>query len=161
MSPTELEQLLDEVTLERRSFLKKMILAMGYAAPIVSVFSMEAMNIGSAMAQISNLCSNFELQVSTTASPDPVIKGENLTYTIKLLPCFPTKTTFPISTGVVTFTDPLPTGTTFVSATQTQGVPFTLTTPAVGDNGIVSGVSSSDLSHTTTVIFEIVVRVLP
>lgn len=160
MSPTELEQLLDEVTLERRSFLKKMILAMGYAAPIVSVFSMEAMNIGSAMAQVSNICSNFELQVSTTASSDPVIKGENLTYTIELLPCTSSGYSYR-STGVVTFTDPLPTGTTFVSATQKQGVPFTLTTPAVGDNGDVSGFSSSDIGNKTTVIFEIVVRVLP
>lgn len=160
MSPTELEQLLDEVTLERRSFLKKMILAMGYAAPIVSVFSMEAMNIGSAMAQVSNLCSNYELQVSTTASSDPVIKGENLTYTIELLPCVPSGF-LPRSAGVVTFTDPLPTGTTFVSATQKQGVPFTLTTPAVGDNGIVSGVSNLNLNSTTIAIFEIVVLVLP
>lgn len=155
MSPTELEQLLDEVTLERRSFLKKMILAMGYAAPIVSVFSMEAMNIGSAMAQVSNICSNFELQVEKTASSDSVVKGEQLTYTIKLLPCLG-------SGGIVTFSDALPVGTTFVSATQISGsTPFTLTTPAVGDGGIVSGVSDGTLGNFIVSVFEIVVLVLP
>lgn len=155
MSPTELEQLLDEVTLERRSFLKKMILAMGYAAPIVSVFSMEAMNIGSAMAQVSNMCSNFELQVEKTAFSDPVVKGEQLTYTIELLPCGDFG-------GIVTFSDQLPVGTTFVSARQTSGfTTFTLTTPAVGDGGTVSGVSNSGVGQGTKSVFEIVVLVLP
>ena len=160
MSPTELEQILDEVGAERRGFLKKMILSMGYAAPIVSVFSMEVMNMGSAMAQISNMCSNFELLVEKTASTDPVIKGENLTYTIEILPCklFP----YQSNPGIVTFSDQLPVGTTFVSAQQTQGnINFTLTTPPVGGTGPVSGVSDSNMHNHSITIIEIVVKVLP
>ncbi len=155
MSIAELEQMLDKAGVERRGFLKKMILSMGYATPIVSVFSMELVNMESAMAEVSNICSNLEMQVAVTASTDPVVKGENVTYTIQVLPCGAK------GANNASFSDTLPAGTTFVSATQTQGTDqFALSTPAVGEHGIVSG-TSSFISNREITIFEIVVRVEP
>ena len=155
----ELEQLLKEVEPGRRKFLKELLLGMSYATPIVSVFTMQALNIDSAMAAISNICSNIAgpnlIEVEKTAAPDPVIAGQNLTYTIRLKSCGV------VAPGTsVTFTDDLPGDTTFVSVQHISGPLFTFTFPAVGTNGTVVGTSSVPMNHDDVTVIEIVVKVL-
>ena len=55
------------------------------------------------------------LSVTKTDSPDPIIVGENLTYTLVVINDGPDE-----STGVL-LTDNLPDNVEFVSATPTQG----------------------------------------
>ncbi len=157
MSKDELEQLLKEVEPGRRDFLKKLMLGMSYLTPIVSVFTMEALTIDSAMAQMSNICSNLgNLQIEKTVSPAAVVEGEQLTYTIKVRACHP------LPTGPMSFSDTLPPNTKFVSAQQTSGPPFTLTKPPVGsEGGTVSGVQNSPPIDESVSIFEIVIVALP
>ncbi len=56
-----------------------------------------------------------DLSITKTDSPDPVLVGQNLTYTITVTNNGPT------SAAAVTVTDTLPGGVTFVSATPSQG----------------------------------------
>lgn len=158
MSKDELEHLLKEVEPGRRDFLKKLLLGVGYLTPIVSVFTMQALTIDSAMAQVSNMCSNLgDLQIEKTVSPQVVVAGEHLTYTIKLAACYPFRDKLLLS-----FSDPLPAGTTFVSAQQISGPSFTLTKPAVGsEGGTVSGLADALAYDESESVFEIVVLTLP
>jgi uncharacterized repeat protein (TIGR01451 family) len=70
--------------------------------------------------------------VTKVDTPDPVIAGNLLTYTISA--------TQPGPADALNFTvsDPLPSGTVFISAVAAPGA--TLTTPAVGVNGTVTAV---------------------
>ena len=56
-----------------------------------------------------------DLSISKTASPDPVVAGEHLTYTLLV------SNNGPSSNGEVTVTDALPAGTTYVGFTADQG----------------------------------------
>ncbi len=71
-----------------------------------------------------------DLVVGKLDSPDPVMAGSNVTYTITVQNLGPND-----ATGV-TMSDPLPAQMTFVSLTSPGG--WTLTAPAVGTNGTVS-----------------------
>ena len=70
--------------------------------------------------------------VTKTSAAGPVLAGNDITYTITVL------NTGPSDAQTVALTDPLPADTTFVSDTQTAGLPFTLTGPAVGGTGTIS-----------------------
>jgi uncharacterized repeat protein (TIGR01451 family) len=70
-----------------------------------------------------------DLSITKTDSPDPVVAGTNLTYTITVTNSGPD----PAST--VEWTDTLPAGTTFVSLPAVGG--WSCTTPAVGAGGTV------------------------
>ena len=59
--------------------------------------------------------SGADLAVTKGGAPDPIIEGDNLTYTLNVTNSGPSGATN------VTLTDPLPTGVTFVSATSAQG----------------------------------------
>ena len=56
-----------------------------------------------------------DIVVSATASPDPALLGQNLTYTVAVT------NTRPISAAAVVLTNVLPANVNFVSATSTQG----------------------------------------
>ncbi|MEA3210564.1 MAG: hypothetical protein QOE70_3621 [Chthoniobacter sp.] len=93
-----------------------------------------------------------DLAVTKNDSPDPVIAGNNVTYTINLA-----------NNGVsnaqsVTLTDAVPAGTTFVSAAVTTGSGWTITAPAVGGTGNVV-FSKSTVGATETGVFTIVAKV--
>jgi uncharacterized repeat protein (TIGR01451 family) len=92
------------------------------------------------------------LAVSKTDSPDPVVAGTNLTYTITLT------NTGSGTADTVSLSDVIPAGTTFVSATQTSGPAFTLTTPPVGGTGTFSATAAT-LSGGATANFTLVVNV--
>ena len=70
------------------------------------------------------------LSISKVDSPDPVIAGTNLEYTVTVTNAGPS------STGPLSLDDSLPAGTTFVSLSEPAG--WTCSTPLVGDPGSVS-----------------------
>ncbi len=83
----------------------------------------------------TNICDTIPIAFSAdlsgtkTATPDPVIAGNLLTYTITA------NNAGPSAAFNEMITDPLPVGTVFISAVASPGA--TLMTPAVGANGIV------------------------
>ncbi|MGE0129547.1 MAG: hypothetical protein AB7U82_15830 [Blastocatellales bacterium] len=87
-------------------------------------------------ANSTNICDTvnviFRADLSGTKvdSPDPVIAGNLLTYTITA------NNAGPSAALNLKITDPLPTGTVFISAVASPGA--TLTTPAVNANGAVT-----------------------
>ena len=84
----------------------------------------------------------------------PVLAGTDITYTITVL------NTGPSDAQTVALTDPLPADTTFVSDTQTLGLPFTLTGPAVGGTGTISDtIATLPLGDSAT--FTVVLLVSP
>lgn len=73
-----------------------------------------------------------DLAVKQTG-PSSILPGATATYTIKVT------NNGPSDSQSVSFSDPLPTGMTFVSLTQNSGPTFTLNSPPVGTNGTVAG----------------------
>jgi uncharacterized repeat protein (TIGR01451 family) len=92
-----------------------------------------------------------DLEVTKTDSPDPVIAGNNITYTINF------KNNGPNASGA-TVTDATPAGTTFVSASVTTGTGWSVMNPAVGGTGNVV-FSKALVAQDETAVFEIVVKV--
>jgi uncharacterized repeat protein (TIGR01451 family) len=93
-----------------------------------------------------------DLSVITAASPDPVLAGNDLTYTLEV------SNSGPAQADSVTLSDAVPAGTTFVSASQTSGPAFTLTTPAAGGTGTFKATRAT-LALGATAKFTMVVRV--
>ena len=73
-----------------------------------------------------------DLAVTVTASPDPVLSGQTMTFNVSVANLGPS-----VADDLV-MTDVLPVGTTFVSCTSTH-IFATCTGPAVGSNGTVTG----------------------
>src|SRR6185369_13348461 len=92
-----------------------------------------------------------DLEVTKTDSPDPVIAGNNLTYTINFTNHGPN------NTGA-TVTDATPAGTTFVSASVTSGSGWSTTDPGVGNTGNVV-FSKASTANGETAVFQMVVKV--
>jgi uncharacterized repeat protein (TIGR01451 family) len=92
-----------------------------------------------------------DVSVSKADSPDPVLAGSNLTYTITV------QNAGPMTAPDVTLFDPLPTGTTFVSFTAPAG--WTAMTPAVGGTGTVSANITSLTVAAGAQVFTLVVNV--
>jgi uncharacterized repeat protein (TIGR01451 family) len=93
-----------------------------------------------------------ELSVSKLASPDPVLAGNNITYTIEVSNAGPTQA------QSVQLSDAVPVGTTFVSASQTSGPTFTLTSPPAGGTGTFTATRAT-LAVGATAKFTMVVHV--
>lgn len=102
----------------------------------------------------TNVLTSADLGLTKTDSPDPAQAGGNISYTLTL------SNAGPSAAAVVTLTDALPAGTTFVSATQTSGPSFSLTTPAVGATGTVTATAGA-LGSGAVATFTIVVSVDP
>ena len=71
-----------------------------------------------------------DLQITKTATPNPVIASQNLTYTLQV------KNNGPAPATSVIVVDALPSGVTFVSATATQGVCNSGVTCSLGDMAV-------------------------
>ena len=78
----------------------------------------------------TNSLSLADLEITNVDAPDPVVAGQNLTYTITVT------NNGPDPAGTVSLTDTLPAGTTFVSLSTPGG--WSCTTPAVGAGGTIS-----------------------
>src|SRR5262245_28379627 len=93
-----------------------------------------------------------DLSITKADSPDPVVAGTNVTYTITIANAGPS------AAALVTMSDVIPPGTTFVSMLQNSGPAFTLTTPPVGGTGgIIGGTASlaSGASATFTLVLNV------
>ena len=95
-----------------------------------------------------------DLSVTSTASPNPVTDGNNISYTQIVTNNGPAATT----TGNATFTDTIPTNTTFVSFTVPTGWNCG-TLPAVGATGTISCTNTASFAANTTASFPLVVKV--
>jgi uncharacterized repeat protein (TIGR01451 family) len=86
----------------------------------------------------------YDLGITKLDSPDPVVAGQDITYTITAT------NNGDHTTGDATITDTLPAGTTFVSLTTD----LACTTPAVGGSGTVSCTEAFDVgeSHVLTLV---------
>ena len=93
-----------------------------------------------------------DLAVTKADDGGAVLPGDNITYTITL------NNNGPNTAHNVQLSDPLPPGTTFVSASQTGTAPFALTTPAVGGTGTVTATRST-LASGEGQTFTLVVKV--
>jgi uncharacterized repeat protein (TIGR01451 family) len=92
-----------------------------------------------------------DLAVTNVDSPDPVNTGSTLTYTITVTNNGPDAATN------ASWSDTLPTGTTFVSQPAVGG--WSCTTPDAGDNGIVNCTNPS--FAVGSAVFSLTVRVAP
>ncbi|MEO5914482.1 MAG: Ig-like domain-containing protein [Luteolibacter sp.] len=81
------------------------------------------------------LAPSADVSVTVTDSPDPVVAGNNLTYTVTVA------NSGPSFAASVSLNDTLPAGATFVSLTSPGG--WSSTTPAVGGTGTVSSTNAS------------------
>lgn len=93
-----------------------------------------------------------DVAITKLASPEPVVAGTNLTYTIEVTNNGPQPAQF------LTVSDTLPAGTTFVSAAAPNGV--TVSAPASGGTGTVM-FTFPRLHATEKVTMTITVRVCP
>jgi uncharacterized repeat protein (TIGR01451 family) len=93
-----------------------------------------------------------DLAVTKSDAPDPVIAGNNITYTINFV------NNGPGTAQTVTMTDAVPANTTFVSATVTTGTGWSTSNPAVGGTGNVV-FSKASVPNAETAVFTIVVKV--
>jgi uncharacterized repeat protein (TIGR01451 family) len=91
-----------------------------------------------------------DLAITKTDSPDPVLAGANITYTLVLTNIGPS------NAQDVTLTDVVPAGTTFVSFTAPAG--WSTTTPAAGGTGAVTATSPA-LASGGSATFTLVVNV--
>ena len=94
-----------------------------------------------------------DLSVTSSATPNPVTGGNNITYTQTVT------NNGPAASGTATFTDVIPTGTTFVSFTVPSGWNCG-TLPTVGSSGgtITCTISSLAVNTSTPVNFPLVVK---
>jgi uncharacterized repeat protein (TIGR01451 family) len=155
------QAVLDRLGADRRQFLKKLLLS-AYVAPFVASFAMKGLGLGEAAAQ-SNLCftsnvtvpnTSADLLITSTGMPNPVVAGSNITYTLRVENCGPALATN------VSVSDPIPGGTTFVSASQTSGPAFALSPPPVGSAGTFTAtLASMNVGDVAT--FQLVVHVTP
>lgn len=96
-----------------------------------------------------------DLAVTKVDTPDPVVVGNNITYTISFT------NNGPSAASNVTVTDAVPTNTTFVSATITTGTGWSISSqPAGGGTGNVV-FSKASVPSGETATFEVVVNVNP
>jgi uncharacterized repeat protein (TIGR01451 family) len=162
MSPIDLDRLFESFQPDRREFLRSLILGTAYATPLVASFSMDGL-VAPAGAQAGNLCAGSnvgsntaDLAITKTASPEPVVAGEQLTYALTVANCGPA------DADDVLVEDQLPPGATFVSAAQTSGATtFSLTTPAVGEEAGVFQATAASMPEGDVAVFVIVVQVNP
>jgi uncharacterized repeat protein (TIGR01451 family) len=93
-----------------------------------------------------------DLSVSKTDSPDPVVAGNNITYTINFA------NGGPDTAAAVQVQDSVPAGTTFMAASVTSGTGWSISAPPVGGTGAVT-FSKAAVASGETAVFSLVIRV--
>jgi uncharacterized repeat protein (TIGR01451 family) len=105
---------------------------------------------GSSSASTTVQLASADLSVTKSDSPDPILAGNNLTYTINVANAGPS------AAANVTLADTVPANTTFVSLTAPAG--WSATTPAVGGTGAIN-VTNPSLAASANASFTLVVQV--
>ena len=95
-----------------------------------------------------------DVSVTKTTADGPVLAGNDITYTITV------SNAGPSDAQTVALTDLVPADTTFVSDAQISGPTFTLTSPAVGGTGTITGTIAT-LALGASASFTVVVLVSP
>jgi len=95
-----------------------------------------------------------DLSVTNTTATGPVLAGNAITYTVTVANAGPS------DAQAVAMSELVPTGTTFISDTQTSGPTFTLTNPAVGGTGTISDTIGT-LASGASASFTVVVLIAP
>ena len=103
-------------------------------------------------ASVSTVVAGPDLAVTKSDSPDPVVAGSNITYTITVT------NNGTAGANNVSLSDAVPANTTFVSEAQTAGPAFMCTNPPVGGTGTVN-CTLALLGPATSATFQIVVQV--
>jgi uncharacterized repeat protein (TIGR01451 family) len=101
---------------------------------------------------VKTVSTKADLSLVNTSGSGTVIAGSDISYSITV------DNAGPSDAQTVALTDAIPTGTTFVSDTQTSGPAFTLTNPTVGGTGTISGSISTFVSNAAAT-FTVVVLV--
>ncbi len=109
-------------------------------------------NNGATSTVVVATAGQADLSITSAAAPNPVTSSNNITYTQLVT------NNGPAVSGVATFTDAIPTGTTFVSFTPPVGWNCGATIPAVGGTGTIS-CSIVTLALNATASFPLVVKV--
>jgi uncharacterized repeat protein (TIGR01451 family) len=122
------------------------------AAGTVAAPSPDPISTNNSALVTTTVTASADLNLTKSASPDPVVRGTHLTYTITA------RGTGPSNAANVTLSDTLPTHTTFVLMTASTG--WTCDTPSVGSPGTVS-CTKSPVAPTEVNTFVLVVRVAP
>jgi uncharacterized repeat protein (TIGR01451 family) len=120
-------------------------LLQGRALAINGAVTLDANNVSVPDADVS---------VTNTASAGPVLAGDTITYTETIANAGPS------AAQTVALSDVLPANTTFVSDAQTSGPTVTLTNPAVGATGTITGAIDT-LASGASASFAVVVEVSP
>jgi uncharacterized repeat protein (TIGR01451 family) len=108
--------------------------------------------VNNSATETTTVNTQADLRVTKSDSPDPVLAGNNITYTLTVT------NSGPSDAQTVALSDTLPAGTTFVSLSQGSGATFACTTPAVGATGTVS-CTRATLAATASQTFTLVVKV--
>ncbi len=112
-------------------------------------------NLANNSATVTTLSATLaDVSVTKTAAAGPVLAGTTIAYTIKVANAGPS------DAQTVALLDLVPANTTFVSDTQTSGPAFTLTSPAAGGTGTITGTIAT-LADGTSATFTVVVLVSP
>lgn len=167
MAPDDVRRLFPNLAADRREFLVRLLTGVGmaYVAPVVASFSLDGLVIPAA-AQGGNICTTVAsnlcygpsgVAIEKTALPASVHPGDTVTYQITIQNCG-TK----CQAGNLLVQDPIPAGTTFVSAQQLGGPSFVLALPQPGDGppaAFVASLNGTELAALQIATFEVVVRV--
>ena len=109
-------------------------------------------NSATATNKVNKVQAAADLSITKCDAPDPVVPGENITYTIGAANAGPSEA------RNVTITDAIPANTTFASFTQDSGPAFTVTTPAAGETGTVTA-NADTFASGASATFTLVVNV--
>src|SRR4030095_258432 len=99
----------------------------------------------------TTIAAQADLAVTKTDSPDPVLAGDNITYTVNFV------NNGAGSGQTLTVTDAVRANATFVSAVVTTGSGWSTSAPAVGGTGNVV-FSKATVAPSETAVFTIVVK---
>ena len=102
----------------------------------------------------TDVVTSADLSLTKTTAAGPVLAGDTISYTITV------SNAGPSDAQTVAMTDAVPANTTFVSDAQTSGPAFTITNPAVGGTGTISGTIGT-LADGASASFTVVLLVLP
>lgn len=116
---------------------------------LVAALLLDVSSVSTRIANAGPFAQAYDLAITKTDGPDPVIAGNNLTYTIVV-------TNTGAATDYITVSDTLPPGTTFQSLTTSD---FTCMTPLVGQTGAISCQRPSMASPTDSRMLTVVVNV--